>query len=56
MMYMIRINIDTCVAAGAVSVVAGIALAAVCGSNLGSLVLRESIILSNIPTNPSTSK
>jgi hypothetical protein len=53
---MIRIDIDTYLAAGAVLVVTGIALTAVCGSNLGSLVLRESIILSNVPTNPSTSE
>jgi hypothetical protein len=56
MIYMIRIDFDTYVAAGAVLVVAGIALTAVCGNNLGSLVLRESIILSNVPTNPSTSE
>jgi hypothetical protein len=55
-MYMIRIDIDTYLAAGAVLVVAGIALTAVCGSSLGSLVLRESIILSNVPTNPSTTE
>ena len=53
---MIRIDIDTYVAAGAVLVVGGIALTAVGRSNLGSLVLRESIILSNVPTNPSTSE
>jgi hypothetical protein len=41
---------------GAVLVVAGIALTVVYGSSLGSLVLRESIILSNVPINPSTSE
>src|SRR4051812_9399736 len=55
-MIRIRIDIDTYLAAGAVLVVTGIALTAVCGSNLGSLVLRESIILSNVRTNPSTSE
>jgi hypothetical protein len=55
-MYMIRIDMDTYLAASAVLVVTGIALTAVCGSNLGSLVLRESIILSNVRTNPSTSE
>jgi hypothetical protein len=53
---MIRIDVDTYVAAGAVLVVVGIALTAVYASNLGSLVLRESIILNNIPINPSTSE
>jgi len=41
---------------GAVLVVAGIALTVVYGSSLASLVLRESIILSNVPINPSTSE
>ena len=41
--------------AGAVLVVAGIALTAVYGSSLASLVLSESIILSDVPINPSTS-
>jgi hypothetical protein len=53
---MIRIDVDTYVAAGAVLVVVGIALTAVYASNLGSLVLRESIILNNISINPSTSE
>lgn len=39
--------------AGAALVVAGIALTAVYGSNLASLVLSESIILSDAPINPS---
>jgi hypothetical protein len=42
--------------AGAVLVVVGIALTAVYASNLATLVLRESIILNNIPINPSTSE
>jgi hypothetical protein len=37
-------------------VVVGIALTAVYASNLATLVLRESIILNNIPINPSTSE
>jgi hypothetical protein len=41
---------------GAALVVAGIALTVVYGSSLASLVLRESIILSNVPINPSTSE
>jgi hypothetical protein len=41
--------------AGAVLVVAGIALTAVYGINLASLVLSESIILNDVPINPSTS-
>lgn len=36
-------------------VVAGIALTAVYGSNLASLVLSESVILSDVPINPSAS-
>lgn len=41
--------------AGAVLVIAGITLTAVYGSSLASLVLSESIILSDVPINPSTS-
>jgi hypothetical protein len=41
---------------GAALVVAGIALTVAYGSSLASLVLRESIILSNVPINPSTSE
>ena len=40
---------------GAVLVVAGIALTAVYGSNLASLVLSESVILSGVPIDPSAS-
>src|SRR5829696_7998541 len=41
--------------AGAVLVIAGIALTAVYGSNLASLVLSESVILSDVPIDPSAS-